>query len=195
MPEELIMNEVDRTIDQANKIKRVGTIGCIVLAGVFFFVAIFAAFIDFSGAADDRREAAATPTTSKLSESATPEDDLDSAPQPTCVDLTRSEIEAITEGAEDPDSKIISHGSRLSLANDHGSFKQVVAVKLGGPMQKGYVATFAIGDQVGPVIALNKIAFENFTWGDAINPDSPMAEERSLILQSAEHDQAIKCIG
>jgi hypothetical protein len=31
--------------------------------------------------------------------------------------------------------------------------------------------------------------------GDAINPGSPMAEERSLILHAAEHDQAIKCTG
>lgn len=193
------MNEVDRTIDQANKIKRVGTIGCIVLAGVFFFVAIFAALIDFSGAADDQRDAAATPATSELSESAEVEDDLNPAPPPgsesKCVDLKESEIEAIAKGAKSSDSKIISRGARLPLADDHGPFKQVVAVELGGPMQKGYIATFAIGDQVGPIIALNKIAIEDFTWGDAINPGSPMAEERSLILHSAEHGQAIKCTG
>ena len=193
------MNEVDRTIDQANKIKRVGTIGCIVLAGVFLSMAIFAALIGFSDAADDLREAAATPATSELPESAGPEDNLDPAPrlkpEPKCVDLKRSEIEAIAKGAEDPDSKIISRGARLPLADDHGPFKQVVAVELGGAMQKGYIATFAIGDQVGPIIALNQIAIEDFTWGDAINPGSPMAEERSLILRSAEHGQAMKCTG
>jgi hypothetical protein len=83
-PEELIMNEVDRTIDQANKIKRVGTIGCIVLA-VFLFMAIFVALVGFSGAAqptDDQREAAATPTTSELSGSPAAEDNLDPAPRP-----------------------------------------------------------------------------------------------------------------
>ena len=74
--EELIMNEVDRTIDQANKIKRAGTIGCIVLAGGSIAVAIFAALTGFSGAADDQREAAAPPATSELSGSAAPEDDL-----------------------------------------------------------------------------------------------------------------------
>jgi hypothetical protein len=193
------MNEVDRTIDQANKIKRAGTIGCIVLAGVLFSMAIFAALVGFSGAADDQREAAATPAASELSESAAPEDDLDPAPlpepEPKCVDLERSEIEAIAKSAEDPDSKIISRGARLPLADDHDLFTQVVAVELGGPMQKGSIATFAIGDQVGPIIALNKTAIEDFTWGDAINPGSPMAEERSLILQSAEHGQAIKCTG
>jgi hypothetical protein len=191
------MNEVDRTIDQANKIKHAGTIGCIVLAGVSLAVATFAALTGFSDATDDQPEAAATPATSELSESSTPEDELDPAPQPEakCVDLKKSEIETIAAGAEDPDSKIISRGARLPLAKDHGAFQQVVAVELGGPRQKGYIATFAIGDQVGPIIALNKIAVEDFTWGDAINPGSPMAEERSLILHSAEHDQAMKCTG
>jgi len=192
------MNEVDRTIDQANKIKRAGTIGCTILGGVFFSMVIFATLIGYPDE-DDQRESAATPGTSELSESVTPEDDLDSEPQsehePKCVDLKKSEIEAIAEGAADPDAKIISQGARLPLANDHDPFKQVVVVELGGPMQKGYIATFAIGDKVGPIIALNKIAIDDFTWGDAINPGSPMAKERSLILHSAEHNQAIKCIG
>lgn len=109
-----------------------------------------------------------------------------------CTPLTKSELDQIADGLKD--SKIqLTEGARLPLPDDLVTLglKQVAAVS----MSKGEPATFAIGEELGPIVAVNESAQKSFTWGEAATDGSPMGDARDAVGASEQATKVVDCLG
>ena len=118
-----------------------------------------------------------------------------SAPGVLCVPLTDTELSGIEQGLLDQ-GMVLTQGYRLPLPVElhGGGLTQIVAVAILADGIDEQPAVLAIGDQVGPVAAIDHVAREFFDWGAATQPGSPAAAVRDAIATRAHADQVRSCI-
>lgn len=123
----------------------------------------------------------------------------DAAPGPAaqleCTKLTKTELSSIAEGLLDSKIKLTA-GWRAPLPADvqGGGLEQLVVVTMKGAGIDNEPALLAIGEQVGPVMAVDHVAREFFDWGAAADEGSKMASIRDAIAVSDTAAQMPSCL-
>lgn len=116
-------------------------------------------------------------------------------PGVSCIPLTDTELTGIEQGLLDQ-TMVLTQGYRLPLPTDYQGvgLTQVVAVAILGEGIDEQPAVLAIGDQVGPIAAIDHVAREFFDWGAATQPDSRAGQVRDALATSPHADQVRSCI-